>query len=162
MSQPLAAVPENATLTEAFEALVARKISCVPVIDKAGRATGVLSRTDLLRIGRIEAKRAPRGALLVLPDRRIVDIIKAAPVTVLPNTPLAVAAKLLVDQHIHRVFVRDEGEPDHGPARLVAVLSTKEILAAIRDKRIDSPLSDWMVSPEIGRASCRERVSTLG
>lgn len=151
MSQPLAAVPEGATLAEVEEALFARKVSCVPVVDKEGRCTGVLSRTDLLRIGRVEAKRASAArALLALPEMRAADVIKSEAVTVLPDTPVSEAAKLMVKHHIHRVFVRDatnQSTSEGGHHRLSAVFSTKEVLAAIRDKRETSPISDLMVSP---------------
>lgn len=150
MSQPLAAVPEGATLTEVEEALFARKISCVPVVDKEGRCTGVLSRTDLLRIGRVEARKASNGrTLLALPDMRAADVIKADALTITPETHVSDAARLMVKNHIHRVFVREASSAqDPGPRpRLTAVFSTKEILAAIRDKREMQPISEIMVSP---------------
>lgn len=150
MSQPLAAVPEGATLVEVEEALFARKVSCVPVVDKAGRCTGVISRTDLLRIGRVEAKRKGDGRkLLALPEMRAADVIKAEAVTITQDTPVSEAARLMVKSHIHRVFVRDalEQKPNGERHRLLGVFSTKEVLAAIRDKRETLPISDYMASP---------------
>jgi len=148
MSQPLAAVPEGATLAEVEEALFARKVSCLPVVDKEGRCTGVLSRSDLLRIGRVEARRGAGGrTLLALPDKRAADIVKAEAVTVTPESPVSEAAKLMVKHHIHRVFVRDVAHSSGAHSRLLGVFSTKEILAAIRDKREMGAIGDHMVSP---------------
>ena len=42
-------INEHATLREAGSILTTRGISAVPVIDDAGRAVGVLSRTDIVR-----------------------------------------------------------------------------------------------------------------
>ena len=42
-------ISEHATLREAGSVLTTRGISAAPVIDDAGRAVGVLSRTDIVR-----------------------------------------------------------------------------------------------------------------
>lgn len=148
MSETIVTMPETATLTEVDATLNRFGISCVPIVDEAGGCTGVLSRTDLLRIGRVEAKRRARtGALLELPSQCAKDIVKANPVTVLPDAHVSEAAKLLVKHHIHRIFVRDASSSDESRPNLVGVFSTKEILAAIRDKRLTGPISDFMVHP---------------
>ena len=147
MSQPITTVSDSATLAEVDATLSRLHISCVPVIDDQGFCTGVLSRTDLLRIGRVEAMRGARkGALLNLPDRRAADVVKASPVTVLPDAHVSEAAKLLVKHHIHRVFVREATSEEARP-RLAAVFSTKEVLSAIRDKRLNTPISEYMIHP---------------
>lgn len=148
MSETIVTMPETATLGEVDATLNRFAISCVPVVDDAGNCTGVLSRTDLLRIGRVEAKRGARtGALLHLPDLRAGDVVKSNPVTVLPDAPVSDAAKLLVKHHIHRVFVRDAASRDDTRPNLTGVFSTKEVLAAIRDKRVNLPISEFMAHP---------------
>jgi CBS domain-containing protein len=148
MSETIVTMPETATLTEVDATLNRFGISCVPIVDDAGRCSGVLSRTDLLRIGRVEAKRGARtGALLHLPDQRAGDVVKSNPVTVLPDAPVSEAAKLLVKHHIHRVFVRDATSNDDAHPTLTGVFSTKEALAAIRDKRVNAPISEFMIHP---------------
>lgn len=148
MSETIVTMPETATLTEVDETLDRIGISCVPIVDDGGICTGVLSRTDLLRIGRVEAKRRARtGALLDLPNMCAKEVVKANPVTVCPDTPVAEAAHLIVKHHIHRVFVRDPASLDDSRPNLVGVFSTKEILAAIRDKRLSQPTSDFMHHP---------------
>jgi CBS domain-containing protein len=148
MSETIVTMPETATLTEVDETLERIGISCVPIVNEAGNCTGVLSRTDLLRIGRVEAKRRARtGALLDLPNMCAKEIVKANPVTVCPDSPVSEAAKLMAKHHIHRVFVRDPASPDESSPIIVGVFSTKEVLAAIRDKRLSQPISDFMVHP---------------
>lgn len=148
MSETIVTMPETATLAEIDDTINRLEISCVPIVDDAGNCTGVLSRTDLLRIGRVEAKRGARAkALLTLPNTCAKDVVKASPVTVRPDTHVAEAAKLFVKHHIHRVFVRDAACTDEARPTLVGVFSTKEILAAIRDKRLTTPVSEFMVHP---------------
>ncbi|HRI64424.1 MAG TPA: CBS domain-containing protein [Polyangium sp.] len=148
MNETLATMPETATLGEIHATLERFGISSVPIVDQAGGCTGVLSRTDLLRIGRVEAKRgANSAALLELPNTCASEVVKASPVTVLPDAPVAEVANLLVKHHIHRVFVREPSSPDTSRPNLLAVFSTKEMLAAIRDKRLSVPISEYMVHP---------------
>ncbi len=148
MNETLATMPETATLGEIHATLERFGVSSVPIVDQAGGCTGVLSRTDLLRIGRVEAKRgANSAALLELPNTCASEVVKASPVTVLPDAPVAEVANLLVKHHIHRVFVREPSSPDTSRPNLIAVFSTKEMLAAIRDKRLSVPISEFMVHP---------------
>lgn len=148
MSETIVTMPETATLSEVDATLERFGISSVPILDDAGRCTGVLSRTDLLRIGRVEAKRSARtGALLTLPNTCAKEVVKANPVTVLPDAPVSEVAKLLVKHHIHRVFVREASSQDESRPVLMGVFSTKEVLSAIRDKRLSTPISDFMVHP---------------
>jgi CBS domain-containing protein len=148
MRETIVTMPETATLADVDATLERMGISCVPIVDDAGTCTGVLSRTDLLRIGRVEAKRHARtSALLDLPNVCAKEVVKANPVTVCPDTSVAEAAHLLVKHHIHRVFVRDPACSDESRPTLVGVFSTKEVLAAIRDKRLSRPTSDFMVHP---------------
>src|SRR5690348_1875567 len=58
MTENPVSIHEHATLQEAAEFLTKRRISAAPVINDAGRAVGVLSRTDIVRFS--------RGALDVL------------------------------------------------------------------------------------------------
>jgi CBS domain-containing protein len=148
MSETLVSMPETATLMEIENTLNRFGISCVPIINDDENCTGVLSRTDLLRIGRAEVRHGSRrNAHLDLPNQRALDVVQSSPVTVLPDAPVAEAAELLVKHHIHRVFVRDPSSNDTSRLNLIGVFSTKEVLAAIRDKRLTNPISEFMVEP---------------
>ena len=128
MSAPVVAVAGDQPLDEAYRAITERSISCVPVLDSNGLPVGVLSRTDLLRIGHVENKTRPREVLMTLPDEPARNHMPVGVYTVTPDTQVAQAAHVLLRHRIHRVFVEDEG-------RLVGVFSTKEILVAIWDAR---------------------------
>jgi predicted transcriptional regulator len=47
----------------------------------------------------------------------------------------------MVEQHIHRVFV------DHGDGIPAGVLSVRDLMQAVVDKRVATPVSEIMVSP---------------
>jgi CBS domain-containing protein len=61
---------------------------------------------------------------------------------VAPTAPVSEAARLMIDRHIHRVFVRD-GE------QLVGVFSTKDAMRALLQARIALPISAYMSSPAL-------------
>jgi len=152
MSSPVVTIPAAATLTEANEILHQRCISCVAVMD-GDRAVGVITRTDLLRVGRYESRsrageangeakaqaRAP--ALLTFPAGRTVsDAMKREVVALPPGAAVSAAARTMLQRRMHRVFVMD-GEA------LLGVFSTKDVLLAIREQRIATPVAEAMSSP---------------
>ena len=140
MSAPVFTVDEGATLNDVQHKLTIHDVSSVAVTGAGGRPVGVISRTDLLRVGRVGARALGKKALLTLPDMPIRDVMRATIVSVGKDDAIGDAARKMVDQHIHRVFVM-EGDA------LVGVLSTKDVLAAIRDKRVTTPISSVMSAP---------------
>ncbi len=138
MSEPVVTVPAGAKLGEVHRAMRQAGVSCLPVVDAAGRTIGAISRTDLLRVGRREAR--GRGWLLELPDRTAADEMHAGAITVSPGAPLHVAARAMIEERVHRVFVVDEG-------RLVGVLSAHDLYAVVRDQRVMTPLADLVSRP---------------
>jgi CBS domain-containing protein len=139
MTAPVVTVPETARLYEVDQVLREHDISCVAVIGSGGRPSGVISRTDLLRIGRA-ARNPGRGALLSLPDQPARAAMQPDIVAVAPEAPVSGAARTMVAHRIHRVFVTD-GEA------LVGVLSTKEVLLAFEQQRAAVPIGAVMSSP---------------
>ncbi len=130
-----------ADLSEADEIMTRHGLSELLVLDKQGGAPlGVISRTDLLRIGRIHARAVARPAVLELPRRPVGEVMTRAVVSLPPEASVAEAARLMIDHHIHRVFVARGDE-------IVGVLSTHELLHAIIDARIETPLSAFMSTP---------------
>lgn len=49
MSRDLLTVPETASLTQAADAMLSRRVSCLPVLDDRGYAVGLVTIHDLLR-----------------------------------------------------------------------------------------------------------------
>lgn len=128
-------------LPEVHRALGEHAISCVPILDEAtGRALGVLSRTDLLRLGRFETKTKSRGMLLTLPNVPAGDVLRPGILTVGRTTLVLQAASVLLKHRIHRVFVREQDA-------LTGVFSTKDLLLALVEARVATPIGELMSTP---------------
>lgn len=141
MTSPVVSVTAATTLDAAYRTMAERRVSCVPVLDSNGRAVGVLSDTDLLRVGRMQPASLAGMQVLELPPEPVSQHMHAGVITVTPDTLATAAAALLVEHHIHRVFVAKEKEGE-----IVGVFSTEEILVAIREKRIGTPVGDVMTT----------------
>jgi CBS domain-containing protein len=140
MTAPAIAVSETALLADADQVLRDRNVSCVAVVGEDGRPVGAISRTDLLRIGRVEARLRSRPALISFPDRQVRDAMIRGLVAVTPETALSAAARTMASCRIHRVFVMTGDE-------LAGVLSTKDVLLAIDAARVITPIREVMSAP---------------
>ena len=140
MSTPVHTASPDDTLEEVHHKLGALGISSLAVVGSGGALAGVVSRSDLLRVGRLQAGARQQAALLTLPDRPVSDIMTREAITVGPADPVALGASLMVSKLVHRVYVQ-EGE------QLVGVLSTKDVMLAIRDKRMSHPIESFMSRP---------------
>jgi CBS domain-containing protein len=140
MSSPVITIDGSRSLTDADEEMRARGISALVVVDGA-RPSGLLSRTDLLRVATGDNRPSVAGPRrLTLPAGRVSDLCTPFLVTVSPEDSVASAAREMVTRHIHRVPVRRGDE-------LVGVLSTKDVMVAVREARIAAPISSWMSAP---------------
>jgi CBS domain-containing protein len=121
--------------------LAARRISGVPIVDDRRRIVGVVSRTDLIRLGLLQTGRRPSDPAMSLPHKRASDVMTHRPTTVPSSVPLHRAARAMIDFDIHRVFVTE------GDGALAGVICAVDVAAAVRDARIDRPVSSIMTSP---------------
>ena len=140
MSTPIVAIRSKDSLTAARRSLADHDVSALPVVDEKDRVVGVISRTDLLRVGRRDAGSRQGSPLLTLPDRKVADDMTQNVAVVPSHTSLAETAKKMVQERIHRVVVTEGDVP-------VGVLSTLDLMRVIRDKRVNYPISDIMSSP---------------
>lgn len=142
MSSPVVSVGPDTPLDRAYRILADRRVSSVPVVDAQGKAVGVVSLTDLLRIGRLQPASLAGVAALDLPDEPVREHMHAGVVTVSPDAPPTRAARLMAEGHIHRVYVEEEGA-------LVGVFSIEEVLLAVRVLELDTPIGKRMSKPVI-------------
>lgn len=140
MSSPLQSVHLGDSLEGVYQELRDTGFSALPVVDDEGRVVGVLSRTDLLRLGTRQSNNRPGGSLLVFPERAAEDEMTSYPTTVSADTPLSRVAEIMVDDRVHRVFIGDDEET-------VGVVTTRDLMRAIADKKVNHPLSRHMSSP---------------
>jgi CBS domain-containing protein len=142
MTSPVVTVEPDMPLEAAYRLLTEWKISSVPVLDAEGKALGVLSLTDLLRLGRLQPASLAGVQPLDLPNEPVGDHMHRGVLMVRPDAPVTQAARVMVENHVHRVYVDDDG-------RLVGVFSIEEVFLAVRGLRIETPLREVMSSPVI-------------
>src|SRR5512143_28885 len=93
-------VSPDATIEEAERLLDVYDITGLPVVDEQGRPVGVISQTDLL------ATTAPRVGALIRANAsgiRVGELMSSPAITVPILTPLAEAARLMLDGRVHRL-----------------------------------------------------------
>jgi CBS domain-containing protein len=128
MQRDVVSISSSATLVDAEILMAQRRISCVLVKD-GDEPIGIFSRTDLLRAAR-------DGAL----GSAIGPLCKRVPIAVPIDATVSLAARRMVDERVHRVFVEEAG-------RIVGVFSTFDTLRAIVAARVATRLLDVMSRP---------------
>lgn len=137
----------KATVAEATALLTDRGFSAAPVIDEAGRAVGVISRTDLLvhdreRMTHMKTvpekddpfvRRAlwqepiPEGFSIEEVDPTLVcDIMTPVVFSVLPETTVEQVIEDMLGLRVHQLFVVDRAQV------LVGVISALDVLRHLR------------------------------
>lgn len=101
-------------------------VSSLLAVTSDGRAAGVLSRTDVL---------SRSGG-------RVRDQMSQPVIAAEVGDSIAAAARTMLARRIHRVYVLAAGRP-------LGVLSTREVMLAVRESRLDTPLSAMMSSPVV-------------
>jgi CBS domain-containing protein len=140
MTPDVVTVQPDEALDVAYERILEHGISALPVVEEGGRLVGLITRTDLLKVGRRDASLRPRAQALILPPHRVSDEMTFPVRTVTAETPLDEAANLMVTERIHRVFVTD-GD------RLAGILTTRDLMRALMEKRMNHPVEEFMSSP---------------
>lgn len=140
-TSPVISVHQETDITLAYERMCEHDISSLAVVDDAGKLVGVLTRSDLLKVGTRQAGSSHQASVLTLPNRPTRELMTADPVSLSPEEPLQKAARLMVQKRIHRVYnVDEQGAP-------VGVISTRDLMLAVRDQRINRPIEEFMSSP---------------
>ena len=140
MTAPVEVIEPTAMLSEAYDILDRRGFSSLAVVDDR-RVVGVVSRTDLLRVGRRRSKKAPpESPLLDLPSDTVASVMTRTVASVDEGAALRDAARVMLDNRYHRVYVTQRGA-------LAGVLSTRDLMAAIRDLRDETVIGQHMSTP---------------
>ena len=139
MASRVISVEPTDSLDAAYRLMSARDISSLAVLE-GDKLVGTISRSDLLHVGKREAGTSPNAAVLTFPARTVADEMTVEVLTVSPDTSLGDAAASMRGASVHRVFVVEDG-------RAVGVLSTRDLLRALEEKRDNHRISDFMTSP---------------
>lgn len=138
MTSPLCTAREGERLAEARRRMVARELSALPVLDDTGRMSGVLSLTDLLRVGRMRPVGETRRYALWLPDALVREHMTRPVEVVRPQATLRDAARRMVKHHHHRLYVADDRQP-------VGVLTTLDLMRVVSDARTPIPVGELVL-----------------
>jgi CBS-domain-containing membrane protein len=136
MSPNPVSIRQTAPLREALALLTDKGFTAAPVIDKAGRPVGVISRTDLLVHQRESVHRAVACERETIPEgfqveevdgTQVRDVMTPVVFSVAPDTPAAAVVEQLLGLHVHRLFVVDE------TGVLTGVISAVDVLRHLKD-----------------------------
>jgi CBS domain-containing protein len=114
----------DASLTEAAGLMDQRHIHGLPVVDASGSLVGVLSQTDLTRA------RATEYLWSNWPGLAVRHLMTSPALTVHRSTPLAIAARKMERNRVHRLVVVD----DVDESLPIGVLSMTDMVHAIAEE----------------------------
>jgi CBS domain-containing protein len=121
MVRDVASVTLPGSRDEVLKILKNKHISGVPVL-KDSKVVGIVTRTNLLQ--------NPEEEQLAL-------LMTRNPITISPGSALQAAARLLLENHIRRLPVVDEG-------KLVGLVTVADVVGTIADMSIDIPIKDYV------------------
>jgi CBS domain-containing protein len=127
MQRNVRTVGADATIAEVVVSLADAHISGLPVVDDGGRVVGVISASDVLTAEAETNDSAARQELLE--GTAVREIMTRRPYTVTPETDVREAARQMLYDDVHRLFVTEDG-------RIVGVVSTTDIVRAVAHGRI--------------------------
>lgn len=142
MSRDLEGAAPDTPLERLVRSMHGRGISGIPISDSNGGLVGVVSRTDLIALGVIQSGRRSSSPVMPLPRNCAKDVMSHPPRTTSSGAPLHHAARLMSEHAIHRLFVLDDEQ-------LVGVITTVDLATAVRDARVELPLSEVMTGQVI-------------
>lgn len=145
MARSLETARLDTPIAEIAATMNARRISGVPVLDDRGRLAGVVTRTDLIALGALQAGRREETPAMPLPRRTAREVMTRDPQTIRSTASVHDAAVALATHAIHRVFVTDGNT-------LVGVIGAVDIAAAVCDSGAAAHLSTIMTSPVVSLA----------
>ncbi len=127
MQSRLKTISTDATVAEAVDVLTSAGVSALPVLDRFGRAVGVLSSREILLAETrcqtpAERERLFEGTL-------VLEVMAPWPPVAHPETEVTEAARTMLALKVQRLFVEDQGV-------LVGVISQTDIVGAVAAARI--------------------------
>lgn len=145
MSRALEIAHLDTPLEKIAAAMDARRISGVPVVDASGVLVGVVTRTDLIALGALQAGRRGGSPTMPLPRRTAGEVMSVQPQAISARATMRDAARVMATHAIHRVFVTDG-------STLIGVVGAVDVAAAVHDAKISVQLSSIMSSPLVSVA----------
>jgi CBS domain-containing protein len=112
-------VAVDAPIEEAHRLILEFGVSGLPVVDDAAALVGVVSQTDFMHLDTPDVRNVvhhkPSGV-------RVGEVMSRPPITVVLSTPLSEAARVMVEERVHRLVVIDDRQ------RPIGVLSAMDFV----------------------------------
>jgi CBS domain-containing protein len=124
MVAPVHTVADTERLESVLGLLEEHNVSALPVVDRSGKTAGVITRTDLLKVGRPRADGAEHA--LSLPDGLVREHMTPTVEVVSEETSLEECARRMLKHHYHRLYIAHNGG-------LIGVVSTREMMVSVGD-----------------------------
>jgi CBS-domain-containing membrane protein len=124
---------------EAARLLIQHSISALPVVDASGKLVGIVSEADLLAM---ETRPDPRTQAMPIPPtagsspRLVSDVMTRRVVTILTDSEVSQAARLMIEAEVKRLPVMDGDQ-------LVGIVSRRDLVKVIarRDEDVQAELA---------------------
>ena len=127
MHTELKTISADATVADAVTALAAAQVSALPVLDRFGRAVGVLSTREILKAE--SGLRSPRARDRLFEETLALEVMAPWPVTIAPEADVRDAAREMLYLEVQRLFVEENGA-------LVGVISQTDIVGAVATQKV--------------------------
>jgi CBS domain-containing protein len=127
MQTNLRTISTDATVAEAVDLLTEAQVSALPVVDRYGRAVGILSTREILKAESVCDSSLMRERLFE--RTRVLEIMTPWPATIEPDLDVRVAAQEMLYLNVQRLFVEYEGA-------LVGVVSQTDIVGAVATAKV--------------------------
>jgi CBS domain-containing protein len=141
MTRDLYAVAPDTSIETAARLLSTRHIGGAPVVDRRGKAIGVISLFDLVDPDRPRTRRTGHPVFYKIHEGRpealgddvrighgeVSDVMSPFVLSIDASASLEIAARLMIDENVHRLLVVD-GE------RLVGIVTTTDLLRGLIDQ----------------------------
>ena len=137
MTPKVLSVGPDASILEAIQLILEKRISGLPVVDQNGQLAGIVTEGDFLRRAETETQRKrPRwieffigpgrlaGEYVRTHGRKVAEVMTPDPVTISEDTPLDEIVELMEEQRIKRLPVARDGE-------VVDIVSRADLLHAL-------------------------------
>ncbi len=127
MQTNLKTISTDATVADAVDALTEAQVSALPVIDRYGRAVGVVSTREVLKAESGCTTVAQRD--WVFDKTLVLEIMAPWPTTIEPDMEVRQAAQEMLYLNVQRLFVEFEGA-------LVGVISQTDVVGAVATAKL--------------------------
>jgi CBS domain-containing protein len=127
MQTNLKTISTDATVADVVDALTEAQVSALPVLDRYGRAVGIVSTRDVLRAE--STCDTPEVRERLFEKTLVLEIMAPWPTTIEPDVDVRDAAREMLYLNVQRLFVEYEGA-------LVGVITQTDIVGAVATAKL--------------------------